>query len=147
LEILRKGYFQVVGLVELMLPFYKMMTGTGLDSKEAYDNKACTYLKAVFRRVYEVMTVSTEQSVGAMIYGVLRATNLLDDYTALDWIRHPDVPLALVVASPQREGKQLTTSVSEFRQDKATIKKNKDGVESLKEDWKKFKNKNQSLNF
>ena len=54
---------------------------------------------------------------------------------------------ALVVASLQREGKQLTTVVSEFRQDKATIKKNKDGVESLKEDWKKFKNKNQSLNF
>ena len=146
-EILRKGYFQAVGLVESMLPFYKMMTGAGLGSKEAWDNKECTYLKAVFRRVYEVRTVSTEQSIGAMIYGMLRATNLLDDYTALDWIRHPDVSSALVVASLQREGKQLTTVVSEFRQDKATIKKNKDGVESLKEDWKKFKNKNQSLNF
>ena len=146
-EILRKGYFQAVGLVESMLPFYKMMTGAGLGSKEAWDNKECTYLKAVFRRVYEVRTVSTKQSIGAMIYGMLRATNLLDDYTALDWIRHPDVSSALVVASLQREGKQLTTVVSEFRQDKATIKKNKDGVESLKEDWKKFKNKNQSLNF
>lgn len=54
--------------------------------------------------MHEVRTTSTDHTEGAMLYGMLRATQLLAGYGDLGWIRHPDVSSALVVASLQKEG-------------------------------------------
>ena len=102
-HLLREGYFQAVGFIESLLPFDKMMTGAGLGASESW-NKCLTYSKAIFKRVHEVRTTSTDHTEGAMLYGMLRATQLLAGYGDLGWIRHPDVSSALVVASLQKEG-------------------------------------------
>ena len=75
-----------------------MMYGAGLGDEELR-HKVLTYSKAVLARMYEVRTVSSVKTLGAMIHGMLRSTELLEAYAELGWIRHPDVSLALLVAS------------------------------------------------
>jgi len=107
-HILRLGYFQEVGFLESILPFDQMMTGVGLSSAESW-NKCLTYVVAVFTRIFEVRTVSEYKTLGSMIYGMMRATYLMESYTELGWIRHPDVSSALVLASLQRKGRVKRT--------------------------------------
>ena len=94
------------------------MTGTGLGMTKAL-LKYLTYSRALFTRVYEVRTVSADKTLGAMIYGMLRATQLLEGFAALGWIRHPDVSSALVVASLQKEGKSVDEALKSFMHEKA----------------------------
>ena len=144
--ILRLGYFQAVGFLESLLPFNKMMVQAGMSHTEAW-KKCLTYSRAVFTRIHEVRTVSTEHTAGSMLYGMMRATRMLESYGELGWIRHPDVSSALVVPALQKDGKSLTDSIQ------AQVKKlkdpqvtsNKNNIAELKAELKRLKEKNPSL--
>jgi phage tail sheath gpL-like len=84
--------------------------------------------------------------MGSMIYGMLRATQLLGAYADLGWIRHPDVSSALVVASLKREGKAVTKAVEKLNIDAEQITKNKKAVEKVTAELKNLKNKNSNWN-
>ena len=142
-HILRLGYFQAVGFLQSILPFDRMMTGAGLSSSESW-NKCLTYVKAVFTRIFKVHTVSEYKSLGSMIYGMMRATYLLESYTEMGWIRHSDVSSALVVTSLQREG--WGTSASTSTAQKHAIDKNKEEIGKLYRELTGLKNKNPSWN-
>ena len=77
------------------------MTGAALTQGDAW-KKCLTYTKAIFSRIYEVRTVSSDRTPGSMLYGMLLSTELLAAFAALGWIRHPDISSALVVAEGGR---------------------------------------------
>jgi hypothetical protein len=134
--ILRLGYFQAVGFIDSILPFNKMMVDAGLDEPNSW-LKCLTYARAVCYRIFEVRTISKDRTVGAMIFGMMNATVLLEGYGTLGWIRHPDVSSALVVASLQREGKKASGKQVDL---------NKSNIQKLEERFKKLEDKNPSLN-
>ena len=92
------GYFQVVGFLQRLLPFHRMMEGAKLSRDESW-GKCLTYTKAIFARIYDGRTVSTDRTPVTMLYGMLLSSKLLEAFVALGWIRHPDISSALVVAS------------------------------------------------
>ena len=141
--ILRQGYFQAVGYLQSLTPFYRMMLGAGLTSSEAW-TKCLTYSKALFTRIHEVRSVSDDTTLGAMIYGMLRASHLLESFAELGWIRHPDVSSALVVASLQREAKGLEEALKGIKKDTDQITKNKKAIEEVKSDRTRMANLNPS---
>ena len=71
-----------------------MIYGAGLGDEESW-RKGLTYSKAVFVRMYEVRTVSSVRTLGTIIHGMIRPTELLEAYAELGWICHPDVTSAL----------------------------------------------------
>ena len=79
-----------------------------------------------------------------MIYGMLLATDLLEEYSTLGWIWHPDISSALVMASLQREVGSPSGKVSVAENKQGT--KIKKAIDALLEDWKKLKQNNSSLN-
>ena len=143
--ILRMGHKEAVGFLNSLGPFFRMMTRAGLSDAEAWD-KVLTFVKAVFDRIAQVRNVSSDNDLGPgfKIYGAMRATALLEGYSDLGWIRHPDVSSALVVASMQREGKGVSDAVSSLSQQIAT---NKSNITKLDRLTKALKEKNPSLNF
>ena len=143
--ILRLGYFQAVGFLESLLPFDKMMTDAGLNGEQSW-KKCLTYSCAVFARIYEVRTISADYTLGTMIHGMLAATQMLQAYGDLGWIRHPDVSSALVVASLQREGRSVQEALGISKGEKAQIQKNKLELARAVEEFASFKRKNPTLN-
>ena len=141
----RLGYFQAVGFLESLLPFHKMMHQAGLSDEEAW-TKCLTYARAVFARVYEVRTTSSQHTVGSMLYGMMRATQLLQGYGELGWIRHPDVSSALVVAALQKEGKAVTEALSKAKIKDPQVTSNKTSITSLDAKLKDLIRKNPTLN-
>ena len=75
---------------------------------------------------------------------MIRATYLLESYTELGWIRHPNVSSALVVASLRREGRGTSTSTTTAQ--KHDIDKNKEEIGKLSRELTRLKNKNPSWN-
>ena len=55
----------------------------------------------------EVWTTSSLLIDGAMLYGMLVASELLDAFADLHWIRHPNVSSALVVAALQKDAQAV----------------------------------------
>ena len=140
--ILRLGYFQAVGFLESLLPFNKMMEQSGMSPGESW-KKCLTYARAVFTRIHEVRTVSTEHTAGSMLYGMMRVTRMLESYGELGWIRHPDVSSALVVAALQKDGKGLSETVAaQVRKVKdPQVASNKNNIADLKAQLKKINDK------
>ena len=77
--ILRKGYNQARSFLNSIEPFYTMLMNAGLGADESW-KKCFAYVKAVFQRLFQVRYVSKNLTPGAMLYGMLRATVLLDEY-------------------------------------------------------------------
>ncbi len=90
--------------------------------------------------------MSTDRTLGGMVYGMMQATCLLEYYGELGWIRHPDVSSALVIASLQKEGKVIKTAFVKDKKKAAHVNKNKRGWEGLERELKKLKEKNPSWN-
>jgi hypothetical protein len=144
--ILRKGYYQAVGFLDSMVPFYKLLTGAGLTAGEAWENKILTYSMSVFASVHRVRTITSERNTHTRLFGVMRATELLEEYTKAGWIRHSSVSAAMVFASLQKDRKgkgetgrrmetavkQLTDLVAEHKLTKAAAKAVTDDLRSLK---------------
>jgi len=130
-DILRLGYFQAVGFLESLLPFNKMMRQAGLSEEEAW-GKCLTYAGAVFTRIYEVRTVASVRTIGSMLYGMMRATRLLQSYSELGWIRHPDVSSALVVAALQKDGRSRSEDLAKLKLKDPQVGTNKNDIAALK---------------
>jgi hypothetical protein len=137
--ILRKGYYQAVGFLDSLMPFYKLLTGAGLTKAEAWDNKILTYAMSVFASVHRVRTVTSETKTHTMMFGVMRATELLEEYTKAGWIRHSSVSAAMVFASLQKDGKGKADSgklladvIAEHKLTKAATKAVTDELRTLK---------------
>jgi hypothetical protein len=145
-EILLQGYWQACGFLKSLVPFYEMMTGAGLKKDDAW-SKCLTYARAVFEHIYEVRSTSADKTPGAMIHGMLRATQMLQSYMELGWIRHPDVSSALVVAALQMEGKAVEGALKKDKVKSDQINTNKDGMEKLAKQMKALKDKNPNLNW
>ena len=96
--------------------------------------KCLTYSKALFLRIYEVRLVPDDSTLGAMIYGMLRATQLLESFAELGGIRHPDGSSALVVASLQKEAKRLDEALKGIVNKTDLINKNKKAIDEIRSD-------------
>lgn len=141
----RNGYLQAIGFFESLDPFSKMMTDAGLGVDEAW-GKCLTYARAVFLRVHEVRTAETHLTAGSMLYGMMKASNLLSAYGELGWIRHPDVSSALVVAALQKEGKAVAAAIAKATKPNPQIALNKTAIGNLQNELKSLKSKNPSWN-
>ena len=143
----RLGCFQAVGFLESLLPFHKMMNQAGLGEDDAWTKSKClTYARAVFGRIFEVRTVAPVHTVGSMLYGMMHATQLLQGYGELRWIRHPDVSSALVVAALQKEGKAVTEALGKVKAKDPQVNTNKNNITSLDTRVNDLIRKNPSLN-
>ncbi len=58
----------------------------------------------MFDQIYDVRTFYSYNKEGAMIYGMLVATELLNGYSVLEWIQHSDVSSSLVISAFKKEG-------------------------------------------
>ena len=136
--ILRKGYTQAVGLLDSLIPFNKLLTGAGLSAGEAWDNKVLTYSMSVFKNVHRARTITSERKTHSRLCGVMRATELLEEYAKAGWIRHSSVSAAMVFASLQKDGKgnsavkKLEDLTAEHKLTKAAAKATGDDLRSLK---------------
>ena len=143
-HVLGKGYIQARSFLESFLPFYKMLMETGLSQKKAWQ-KVLTYATAVFKRVSEVRTVSSVVNDGVMLYGMLASTTLLDAFCDLDWIRHPDVSSALVLAALQRDGSGSEEVMTMVKKHLVQISTNQGNIAKLTADMVAIKKLNPSL--
>ena len=89
------GTIQAVSFLKSILPFYRLMMGVDIPKVDAW-KKVLTYTKAVFQRIHEVRTISSDNEVEGMLYDMLLSTEMLEEYKMLGWIRHPDVSAALI---------------------------------------------------
>ncbi len=67
------GYYQAVGFLELLIPFSDMLTVLEIKEITAWD-WVLGYTKTVFEWVHNARTISSNQTKGEMLYGVLAAT-------------------------------------------------------------------------
>ena len=129
-HIMRKGYYQAVGFVESILPFYRMLTGAQIDGTTAWE-RVLGYTKAVFTRIHEVRTQSMDRTQGAMIYGMLLSTQLLEGYALLGWIRHPDVSSSLVISALKKDAGQAANMAKKLEDGLKIVKANQGAIEKL----------------
>ena len=77
---------------------------------------------------------------------MLLATQLLEAYSEVGWIRHPDVSSALVVASLKPEGNAVKAAIAQLGFDKELIYKNKKAIDTLAAEQRNLKAKNPNWN-
>ncbi len=70
--------------------------------------KIARYLKAIFLRVGKVRTVTSDLQPHTMLFGAMKATEMLDHYQSVDWFRHPDMLSTLVMMALQHQSKYIT---------------------------------------
>ena len=139
---MREGYYQAVGFVESILFFYRMLTGAQIEGATAWD-RVLGYTKAVFSRIHEMRTVSMDRTQGAMVYGMLLSTQLLEGYALLGWIRHPDVSSSLVIAALKKDAGHTATMAKKLEDGLKMMKANQAAIEKLQN---KVKTNNESRN-
>ena len=88
----------------------------------------------------------THLTHGSMIYGMMKASNLLSAYGDLGWICHPDVSSALVVAALQKEGKTVSAALDRANRPNPQVGANKTLITNLTRDLQSLKNKNPQWN-
>ena len=120
-----------------------------MSATEALDNKVLTYAMSVFGGIQRVRTLSSEELDHVMVFGTLRATELLDEYIKADWIRHPAVFVAMVFASLQRDGKGknattnlLDTTVTKLDKVVLDVAANKTAAKAVADELRSLKLKN-----
>ena len=104
-----------------------------------------TYTTAIFARIYEVQTVSSDRTPGSILYGMLLSTELLAAFAALGWIRHPDISSALVVASLQKEGGAMKDALKSTSELKTQVGKNTTSLKTVDTNWKNLKTRHPNL--
>ena len=82
----------------------------------------------------------------AIIYGMLQATQLFEGYAVLGWISHPDVSLALVVASLQKDKKSADEALKSFKHENMLVLTNKNQIANLQTELRNLESKNPNLN-
>ena len=112
----------------------------------AWNDKMLTYVTAVWERIHSVRTITSEQTAGSMIFGMMKATDLLDEYGKLEWIRHSDVSAAMVITSLQRDGQGNSNTTAKLAEHTSSIAANKDGWMAVRDRLKKLETKNPTWN-
>ena len=77
---------------------------------------------------------------------MLLATQLLEGFAALGWIFHPDVSLALVVASLQKDEKSADEALKSFKHENMLVLTNKNQIANLQTELRNLESKNPNLN-
>jgi len=127
LNILRRGYRQAIAMLDLISPFNILMTSAGVRKASAWD-KICTYLKAIVNRITKVRTISTDLTPEAMLFCMMKATKLLDQFSHHDWIWHPDVSAAMIIAAMQRDSKLIADAIATLKKEETLFATKEDGV-------------------
>ena len=141
--VLHQGYLQATSFLESLEPFFKLMTGSGLTDDEGWE-KVLMLVVAVFQRVHQVRTVTNVAMDGAYLYGMLKASALLDEFTQLDWVRHPDVSSGLVLAALQKDAKAVEEALELLRKNVNVINANKNKVNAVEKELERLKKLNKS---
>ena len=81
---------------------------------------------------------------GAYLYGMLKASSLLDEFTQLDWVRHPDVSSGLVLAALQKDAKAVEEALELLRKNVNGINANKNKVNAVEKELERLKKLNKS---
>ena len=105
-DILRRGCRQATELLECLIPFVDVLTAAGVTQTAAW-LKALLLIKTVFTRVQRVRMVSSEPAGFAMEWGMMKATELLDEFSKLEIVRHPDVSYAMALSALQKGGQTI----------------------------------------
>ena len=144
-EILQKGNHQAVTFLESLLPFHDTLVEAGIESKVGWNDQILTYVKAVGDRVHTVRTVLHEGTPASIMMGMFRATKMLERYAELDFVSHPDVAMALVLAALSREGKSAGAALTKAKAAEKLVGDCEKRVDALEKDNTKLKNKNPQL--
>lgn len=143
-DVLQRSLTQAKAFLESWMPFYRLLSDSGMDEKEAWES-VLLYVMTVFDRVQELREVGHKPSAGAKLFAVLRTTAELDSFVEADFIRHSSVLAGLAIASMQRDA-----AAGELTQaHELSIKGLLGDVLQLKGDMKKLRNKksNPTLKF
>jgi len=144
-EILQKGNYQAVAFLESLLPFHDTLVEAGIESKTGWNDQILTYVKAVGDRVQTTRSILREGTPASMLMGMFRATKMLDRYVELDFVSHPDVAMALVLAALSREGKSAGEALSKAKAAEKTVGEYDKRLAALENDNSKLKSKNPQL--
>jgi hypothetical protein len=143
-EVLRLGSAQVLAFADSLKTMYTTLLKAGFSDKNAWD-RVLTYVKSVFENVHKVRTLVKSHTPGSMLMGMFKATLLLEEYRKLEFVRHPYVSSALVIASMQREGKQLGEALKQLEGYFKTITNNSAALSRLEAIIQKLQTKNPDL--
>ena len=112
-----------------------------------------TFTMSIFETTHRVRTITSEGAAHTMLFGIMRATELLDEYLKAEWVNHPSVLSAMVLASLQKDGKgksvvagtvaEHTTKLASLFNSTVSLKVS---CKSIQEELKALKNKNPNLN-
>ena len=142
-DILMRGYHQATGLLHSIAPFYRLMLSAGLTSAQAWSSKTLTYLRAVFDRIHSVRSLSSEKNAASMLFGMMRATELLDTYGQLEWVRHPDISSAMIISALQRD---MLLSEKDLKKMLKNIDDNMKGWQAQRDEIARLKKLNNNWN-
>lgn len=83
-----------------------------------------------------------------MIFGMMKATDMLDEYDLLDWIRHSDISSAMIIAALEKgDGSSDLVDRLKKLEDREEFKKgDAKRVETFTSEWANFKRKNPTWN-
>ena len=85
-------------------------------------------------------TVSSEPTSATMCWGMMKATDLLDEFSKLEFVRHPEVIYAMSLSALQKDAKDGAASLKSELADTTAIAKRVDV------DLKALKRRNPDLN-
>ena len=85
--IVRRGYYQAIGFLNAIMPFYKLLAMAGLPATEACGKKMLTFTMSIFETTHRVRTITSEGAAHTMLFRIMRATKLLDEYAFTDYDR------------------------------------------------------------
>ena len=77
---------------------------------------------------------------------MMKATDLLDKYGKLEWIRHSNVSAAMVITLLQRDGQGNSSTTAKLAEHTTAISVNKDGLIAVRDRLKKLETKNPTWN-
>jgi len=60
--------------------------------------------------VGKVRTLTSDLKPHTMLFGAMKATEMLDHYHNVDWFRHPDVSSTLVMTALQHQSNYVTVA-------------------------------------
>ena len=153
LVIVCRGYYQAIGFLNASMTFYELLSMAGLQATEAWGNEMLTFTMSIFETTHRVHTITSEGAAYTMMFGIMRATELLDEYSKAEWVKHPSVSADMVLASLQKDGKgksvvagtvaEHTTKLASLFDSAASLKAS---CKSVQEELKALKNKNPNLN-
>ena len=103
-DVVRQAGAQAMMFLDSIEPLADMLETTGMSPQDAW-NRAALYPKALFDSVRTVrVTAPKGMRGGAMLWGSLQATKLVQEYARQGFTDHPRISTLLAITSMQKEG-------------------------------------------